>query len=106
MGRGVSVPWIERRAWRVELAAKVAGRCLRVMRTRKQKGVFGPFFRARENSAARCLHLGRSGPLEFVRLALLLLAFRQVLQFCEVFIDYPVVNECHYQVTRKPWIVQ
>jgi hypothetical protein len=28
-------------------------------------------------------------------LALLLLAFCQVLQFCEVLIDYRVVNECH-----------
>jgi len=42
VGRGVSVPWIERSAWRVELAVKVAGRYLRVMKTGLFKGAARP----------------------------------------------------------------
>lgn len=57
----MSVPWIERRAWRVELAVKVAGRYLRVMRTGKaKKGRKALFFRAREN--VRWVSVEASGP--------------------------------------------
>ena len=44
--------------------SEVAGPRLRVMRTRKQKGAFGPiFFRARENLLRDAYILGAAAPL-------------------------------------------
>ena len=42
---------------------------------KQQGGHEAPIFRVRENSDAHRLHLGCCRPLDFVRLALLLLAF-------------------------------